>query len=401
MSADTLKEHLDALGAIVHEHTAALHALEGAKADPLIVEKMHKLEADWAISEEKIHRLQTALARPLASGGGTTLPTEERLQKEAFAGYVRKGGEPTWESKSLSASGGDPEGGYLIPHAVSHQIHGLLQEASFFRKLARVSAISTDSLDLLVDRGEAAAAWVQERSERPETETPELTALRIPVHEMYAKPRATQRLLDDAFINVESWLSEKIAQQMGHIESKAFVHGDGEGKPKGFLAYPRQVGDTPWGQLEEVTTGVAGSFAAEDPEAALLDVFHRLKPAYGEGASWVMSRTAHAAIRRLKDPVTGHYFWQPTLSADQKTTLMGYPVYVTDHMPALAPGQASASVAFGNFAQAYQIVDRQGIQILRDPYSAKPYVEFYATKRVGGEVINFEAIKILNFAASV
>ena len=152
-------------------------------------------------------------------------------------------------------------------------------------------------LTLLVDRGEAAAAWVQERSERPETETPELTALRIPVHEMYAKPRATQRLLDDAFINVESWLSEKIAQQMGHIESKAFVHGDGEGKPKGFLAYPRQVGDAPWGQLEEVTTGVVGAFAAEDPEAALLDVFHRLKPADGEGASWVMSRTASSGSR--------------------------------------------------------------------------------------------------------
>lgn len=240
--------------------------------------------------------------------------------------------------------------------------------------------------------------WAQEKDARQETETPELTKVRISVHELYARSRATQQLLEDACINVESWLVEKITAQMAETESAAFVKGNGEGKPRGFLSYEHSEAFQ-WGRLQALKTGKNGAFPTENPENCLIDLFHLLKPAYLKDAVWLMSRSVQAAVRKLKDPTTHSPLWQPTLSQEFLPTLMGFPVYITDHMPTLTPGEEAPGLVFGNFKQGYQIVDRQSLHILRDPYSAKPYVEFYTTKRVGGDVINFEAIKVLDLKA--
>jgi HK97 family phage major capsid protein len=221
-----------------------------------------------------------------------------------------------------------------------------------------------------------------------------LAKIRIPVHEIYAKSRATQKLLDDAKIDVESWLASKVATAMLVKENHAFINGDGNGKPRGLLSYPTVAGDdVEWGKLEHVLSGEDGAFIDGD---VLIDVSSRLKPGYLDGAVWLMSRTAQMAVRKLKDKVTGSYLWQPALLSGAPNTLLGHPVVVADDMPAFAKG--SLSVAFGNFQHAYQIVDHSGMHVLRDPYSAKPYVEFYTTRRVGGDVVNFEAVKLIKFS---
>jgi HK97 family phage major capsid protein len=263
------------------------------------------------------------------------------------------------------------------------------------RSVSRVTAISTDALELLQEKGSADVGWVAETAERPETGTPELQKVRIPVHQIYAKPRASQKLLDDASVDIETWLAQKIAEKMTLTENAAFINGDGNGKPKGFLAYDTvEVGKGEWGKFEAVVSKENDALTDGD---VLLEAFHALKAPYLRDASWLMARSALAAIRKLKGG-DGHYLWQPRMSEGTPSTLLGYPVVVTDDMPALQAGRPSVAVAFGNFREAYQIVDRAGLHVLRDPFSAKPYVEFYATKRVGGDVINFDALKFINFA---
>lgn len=201
-------------------------------------------------------------------------------------------------------------------------------------------------------------------------------------------------------VNVEEWLSQKISQKMAAMENAAFIAGDGDLKPKGILAYETvDKANWEWGKLEETKTGVDGNLDPDVAVETLLVLFHSLKTPYLPGASWLMSRTAQVTLRTLKDPGSHQYLWQPPLGGMSNPTLLGYPIVVCDDMPSLTPDTASKSIIFGNFKEAYQIVDRTGTRVLRDPYSAKPYVEFYVTRRVGGAVLNFEALKVLNFTA--
>lgn len=313
----------------------------------------------------------------------------------AFKSFLRKEERTLTgdEVKALSV-GVDPDGGYLVTPDTSGRIVTRIFETSPMRQYASVQLISTDALEGMGDYDEAGAGWVGETEARPETTTPQLQVWRIPVHEMYAKPRATQKLLDDAAVDVEAWLARKVADRFTRLENAAFVNGDGNGKPRGFLSYP--AGTTIPGQIQRIGTGVSGGFAATpDGADVLINTITAMKEAYRGGAVWAMNRGTQGAVRLLQDN-DGKYLWQPSIVAGQPSTLLGYGVAGFEDMPAI--GASSLSIAFANFSEAYQIVDRLGIRVLRDPFSAKPYIEFYTTKRVGGDVLNFEAIKLVSFA---
>jgi len=365
--------------------------------DPLLHEKVSNLEASLDQAEQRLKQMEAVSKRPSVAMGAEPFCSHNR----AFMDYIRKGIDAPlhdYERKSLSTAS-DRDGGYLVPSGLHNHLYETLQSASVMRGLASAREISSSALEMLIDKASADAGWVSETEERKETSTPELIKLRIPVHEMYARPQATQKLLDDASLNVEEWLSQKISQKMAAMENIAFIEGDGNNKPKGILSYPTaDRGNWTWGKLEEIKTGANGNFEDGKGADTLLDLFHTLKTPYLPGASWLMSRTAQATLRKLKDPEGQHYLWQPPLGGQLTPTLLGYPVVICDDMPSLVSGTASKSILFGNFKEGYQIVDRTGIRVLRDPYSVKPYVEFYTTHRVGGDMLNFEALKVLNFA---
>lgn len=317
--------------------------------------------------------------------------------QHGFLNYVRQG-VTSFHHKSMMTSV-DASGGYLVPDHVSSKIMETLETLSPIRSLAMVEHISTSSLDILQDRNEPGVGWVGETEDRPETATPELDRMTIQVHEIYAKPRCTQKLLDDAKINVEEWLIHKISDKIARTETQAFIHGNGDKKPKGFLTYECAPSDDwEWGKIEQFFTGADGAFAEKNPGDVLIDTLQSMKPMYLNDAAWIMSRSTLAALRRLKNEFAD-YMFQPGLSLKAPSTLLGYPVIICDDMPPLIPGEVSNAIVFANFKEAYRIVDRSDLYVLRDPYSAKPYVEFYTTKRVGGDVVNFEAIKVVSFAS--
>lgn len=349
--------------------------------------------------EEKIRMLEHKLTCKI-------LPSIQRPHMEIkadnithkhFDAFLRKG-EQGLETKTLSR--GEDPGSYLIPYPVQERITGSLEAGVSFRTIARTMMVSSSSVDIIVDTKAPTLGWVGEADARPETEAPGLSKINIPLHEIYAKPKSTQALLDDAAINVEDWLVQKVAEKMARLENEAFVRGDGEKKPKGFLSYDSVAQeDWVWGKLEHIRTGVDGGFKENMGSDTLIDTVERMPTTYLTGSVWVMSRAAHAVVRKFRDRTTGQHLWSPSLTEEAPATLLGYPVLVMDEMPTLVAGRASKSIAFGNFKESYQIVDRAQMHVLRDPYSAKPYVEFYVTKRVGGDVINFEAIKVINFSS--
>lgn len=343
-----------------------------------------------------------AWAAPLAQRRNKTLTeySHEDLQeyKAAFDAYLRTKDEKLLtgdEIKALSV-GSDPDGGYVVDPDTSGRMVKKIYETSPMRQYANLQVISTDALEGLLDQDEAASGWVSETGARTETATPQIGIWRIPVHEQYAEPRATQKLLDDASINMEEWLANKVAEKMARTENTAFVDGDGNGKPRGFLTYPDGTADN--GQIERIQTGVNGDFAA-DPAGGdvLIDTIHKLKDAYRGGAAFYMNRLTLGAVRLLKDS-NGRMLWQPSLAAGMPSTLLGHEVRGMEDMPDYSTTGALA-IAYGNMAECYQIVERMGTRVLRDPYTAKPFVKFYTTRRVGGDVINFESLKLIEFSA--
>lgn len=378
-------------------NNSRLETLEKQKPlDPLERDKLDRLEASLTEAETRLKQIEAQKVRPLMETKEDSFCPHTR----AFMDYIRKGLDAPlhiYETKALSTTS-DRDGGYLVPSGLHDHLYATLQSTSVMRSLATVRQISTSVLELLLDKDRADAGWVGEAQERAETKAPEVAKIHIPVHEMYAKPRATQKLLDDAMINVEEWLAQKISQKMAMMENDAFIQGDGQSKPRGILSYASHERRAwKWGELEEIRTGTKGDFLKDMGALTLQDTFFSLKSPYLVGASWLMSRTAQAMIRKLRDSESGHYLWEPPLGGVTTPTLLGYPVVVSDDMPALVPGTASKSIVFGNFKEGYHIVDRTGVHVLRDPYSAKPYIEFYTTRRLGGDVVNFEAFKIIHF----
>lgn len=343
--------------------------------------------------EKKLNQLWTAVGRmggASADGSPNSCSTDARSEDVALRSFMKSG----LQTKGLST--GDETGAFLVTRPVQEHIQQRLVLNGGIRSLARSTAISTDAIELLIDKKSGDAGWVSETGDRDETTTPELFKHKIAVHEIYAKPRISQKLLDDAVIDIEAWLVEKVSHRMHQLENAAFVHGDGVGKPKGFLTYPKvAIGKGEWGNIETVKTGADGSIQSID---VLFDVIESMKPELLDGAVWYVSRSAVTHLRRLKTQ-DGLPIWQPSLLAKEPDLLLGYPVVLSDEMPPIREGEVSTSMVFANFKRGYHVVDRHDMRLLRDPYSSKPFVEFYATKRVGGDVIDFDAFKCVTFGA--
>lgn len=428
--AEDLKSAIDDLGKAVHDmqelNDERFEQIKNGKnVDPLLEEQVTKANERLGELDEIKNRLdlaETTLARK------NKIVTEKESELETKAqnfealcaktrgmnpqgnftaenmadyekglnSYLRKGeaGMTMDQQKALSV-GSDPDGGFLVDPDTSGRMVSKIFETSAMRSVASVQTIGTDALEGTYDLDEASAGWVGETDARAETDTPKISKWRIPVHELYAKPTATQKLLDDSSTNVEAWLAGKVGDKMGRIENNAFILGDGVGKPRGILTYPD--GTTLPSTIQRTNSGASGTFVA-DPNGG--DVFintaHTMKSALRAGARWAMNRSTLASVRLLKDG-DGNYLWQAGLQAGQPSSLIGYSVLEFEDMPDLGAG--SLSIAFANFGDAYQIVDRQGIRVLRDPYSNKPFIEFYTVKRTGGDVINFDAIKLIEFSA--
>ncbi len=300
------------------------------------------------------------------------------------------------EQKAMQA-GSDPDGGYFLPQSTQGRMITKLFEQSIMRQIATVQTISTAKIDGLIDNNEADAGWVSELGTRSDSNTPQVGKWEIEAHEMYAMPKASQKILDDAATDVEGWLAAKVADKFARVEGTAFWAGTGVGQPRGLGAYTTAAtsDDTrAWGQFEHVVTGASAAF-----HTTKMDVLHTLQGAFKDqylnGASWVMRREARTALRKMKEATSDRYLWEPSNQIGQPSMLNGYPVRVDQYMAAIAAD--SLSVAFGDFKQAYLIVDRMGVRTLRDPFTAKPYVVFYSTKRTGGGAQNYEAVKFLKF----
>lgn len=372
-------------------------------------EKIKKMEADMAdaigtIVELKRQGAIEAEVKAQADGSGRiVLTAEELVQKSAFMAYVKGAGLTPDQIKSLSTIG-NPDGGYLTARDTSGRIIQMLHNMSPLRSYASIQTISTDSLEGLVDNDEVEVGWTGEKKTRPETNTPKVGKWMIPVHERFAKPKATQTFIDDAAVDAEAWLIRKIADKLSRQESEAFIIGDGVAKPfgimsKSFVADPDA--SRAWGKVQYTKTGNATGFIAPTASAVpgdcLITLLTSLRPQYWAGAAWIMNRFTLAQIMQLKD-AQGRYVWQPDFTAGPGGRLLGAAVDPSfDHMDNVGAG--TFPVAFGNFKEAYQIVDRQQMRVLRDPYSSKPFVEFYTTARVGGDVINSEAYKVLKVSA--
>ena len=321
--------------------------------------------------------------------------------KSAQDKYLRRGVNAlsTEEQASLRV-GSDPAGGHWVLPDRSGRIVKKVYESSPMREICAIQMIGTDALEGVYDDEEATSGWVGETQTRTETDTAGIDTYRIPVHEIYAEPRITQKLLDDAAFNVEAWHAEKVSTRFVRQENAAFVTGNGVLKPRGFLDRTVVTTDDATrarGELQYVPSGGAGAFAASDPGDAIIDLVFKLKGTYLQNARWLMRRSTEGATRKLKDG-QGNYLWQPNFEERSGRLLNGYPVSNGEDMPVIAAD--SYSIAFGDFRQGYQIVDRMGIRILRDPYTLKGWWKLYTTKRVGGDLIDSEAIKVLKFATS-
>ena len=337
--------------------------------------------------------VETPVIRPLLSGTRIADPA-----KAAFVnGYLRRGSEVDLKSFSGAVA---TDGGYAVPKEIDEIIDATLKGISPIRAIANVVRVGSAGYRKLVTQNGVTSGWASETATRPETATPTFNEIVPSFGELYANPAATQAMLDDAAFDVEGWLAGEIATEFAKAEGAAFVNGNGTNKPRGFLQSPTTPASDatrPFGTLQYIASGAASGFVATNPQDKLVELMHALRAPYRQGASWVMNASTLATIRKFKT-TDGAFIWQPGMTAGQPDTLLGYPVVEAEDMPDIAAN--SLSIAFGNFKAGYLIAERTETNILRDPYSNKPYVHFYATKRLGGAVTNSEAIKVMKFALS-
>ncbi len=393
--------------AIAAEMMAAFEALKAANdarieeiekrgvADPLLDAKLKKIETSLDRQRSALERLALEQARP-AMGDDPRKGDPEH--KSAWGTYMRRGddsGIARLDLKSVNV-GTEAQGGYVAPPELDRLIEQRLMASSPMRQIASVRQTSATVFRKPVSLG-TTSAWAAETGARAETTAPQLDLLEFPAAELYAMPAATQTLLDDAYADVDEWLADEVEASFSAQESAAFVTGDGSNKPKGFLSYD-MIADAShaWDKIGFILSGGAGAFAASNPADKLIDLVYALKSQFRANARFVMNRRTVSAVRKLKDG-DGNYLWRPG-GAGEAASLLGYAVTEIEDMPDIAAN--AFSIAFGDFRRGYLIVDRQGARVLRDPYSLKPYVLFYTTKRVGGGVQNFDAIKVMKFAAS-
>lgn len=421
-----LKSLLEQQGKTFAEFKAANDEMQGeikklGSADTVTSEKVDKLNSaldklqDEAKKraddiEAKVNRMALG-----GSGGATDDDVKAAAQFSAERGeqidvaglvaykaglnaYMRKGERLSAEERKAMSVGSDPDGGYTVTPDTSGRIIKKIYETSPMRQVASVTTIGTDRLEGFNDLGEGTAGWVGETAPRPATGTPQLGKWEIPVHELYAFPQVTQKLLDDSMFDIESWLADKTSDKFIRTENAAFLNGDGVLKPRGLLTYTTALtGDATrtWEQFQHILTGTDASFGTTtNGTDKLIDLVYSVKAGYRANANFMAARSTIGAVRKIKDG-QGNYAWAPSLNAMSGGTILGFNIVEAEDMPVMAAD--SLSLAFGDFGEAYQIVDRIGIRVLRDALTNKPYVGFYTTKRVGGAAINFEAVKFLKF----
>ncbi|WP_375331821.1 phage major capsid protein [Candidatus Tisiphia endosymbiont of Temnostethus pusillus] len=324
--------------------------------------------------QEKIYNLENFLSRPEIGG------MQDIEYKTAFNNYIRKGNQSELIEKSLNS--GEQEGGVLLVPALYNSIISEINARSPMRQLASIEMISSNALDIVIEDGNFASGWVGDLEARDETTAPKLKQQRIFVHELYAQPKASQTLIDDSAIRIESWLIERLRDSFVKAENDAFINGDGKKRPQGILSgYHDKIEHFDMG--EQVTA------------EKLLDFINLLDEEYLANASFLMNRTTLSFIQKLQDN-NGRFIWQQSLSDSLKQTIFGVPVVCCSEMPSIK--KDNIAIAIGDFKSAYKIIDRGGINIMRDPYTDKPFVKFYAVKRVGGDVVNQSAIKLAIFS---
>jgi len=366
-------------------------------ADVILREQIDRIGRALDSHQRRLDELALKAQRPALAGRGAPATHAELAYKSAFDGYIRKGetaGLLALEEKALSV-GSNPDGGYLVPVETENAVNTALRAISPIRAIASVRRVSGAVYKKPFSVTGFGTGWVGETAARPETSTPTLDALSFPTMELYAMPAATSALLDDAAVNIDEWIAEEVRTAFAEQEGQAFVAGNGVNKPKGFLDYPKVANASwSWGNIGTISTGVSGGFPASNPTDKLIDLVYAVKAGYRANASFVMNRATQAQLRKFKD-ADGNYIWQPSGRPGETPTLLGHAVVEAEDMPDIAAD--SHSIAFGDFRRGYLVVDRIGIRILRDPYSSKPYVLFYTTKRVGGGVQDFNAIKLMKF----
>lgn len=383
-SAET-EEKIAKINKALDEKSAALDKLAAAFKRTAGVKDSHGNEMSAEAVEHK------RAFRAYARGGDVAVKGDktEIAHKAFVADMIAKGYDPeSREVKSLSVDS-DPNGGFLVPTDMSGQIVTKIYETSDVRPFVSTQTISTDSLDGSYDTDQVGSGWVAERGTRTTSATPAVGRWNIPVHEMYAEPDATQKLLDDSSIDIESWLAGKVVDKFARDEATAFVLGTGIGQPRGFMTYTTVASGTQGSQasggtIQVVSSGSSAGFVADK----LFEVVYAVKAGYRKNAIWGMPRLAIQKIRQLKDS-QNRYLWEPSLTAGEPASLLNYPIEEFNDMA--VPASNSLSAVFGDLKRGYQIVDRMGIRVLRDPYTVKGKVLFYSTKRVGGDVVNFEA----------
>ena len=402
--SDEIRELIEQQGKAFEEFRKSnderLAALEKDEARSELEEKTDRINDELGRLSAAVDELAKKANRPGAPGaeGDEALQAEH---KSAWLKWVRKGddaGLADIERKAMNV-GTPADGGYAVPIQQDRDIMRLLTDLSPMRQVCRVMTVGTEDYRKLVNLGGTASGWVGETDARPATAGPTLAQLKPSFGELYANPEVTQKALDDIFFNVEGELSQDISESFAVLEGKAFLSGTGTNQPVGLLtAKTSAEADSAraFGTVQHIATGVADNFPAKDPADILIDLIYSMKAGYRTGAQFMVNSMTLATMRKWKDG-DGNYIWQPAMQNGQPGSIFGYGYVTNEDMP--SAGAGAIPVVFGNFQQAYVIFDRMGIRSLRDPYTNKPFVGFYTTKRVGSMIANTQAVKFLKCAA--
>lgn len=401
---DEFKKLLEEQGKAFEEFKTANDAVLKAKVEGKAFSELEvtvgKTNDKITILSKELEALAKKANRPEAPGDKEDAAHNEH--KSAFMAFMRKGQDAGLADLQMKAVqiGVEGDGGYAVPKVLDRDILQLLRNESPMRQVCKVMTIGGEDYSKPVNLGGASSGWVGETDPRPETTTPTLTVIKPTMGELYANPAATQKALDDMFFDPAGWIAQEVAYEFAKQEGVAFLSGNGTNKPKGLLTAPvattSDKAGRPFGTIQAINTGSAAGFPATAPADVLIDMIYSLKGGYRNGATFMLNSLTLATIRKWKDS-ENNYIWQPSLQMGQPSLILGYGVTENEDMPDV--GANALPVIFGNFKRAYTIVDRFGIRTLRDPYTNKPYVHFYTTKRVGGMLEDTQAVKFLRISA--
>lgn len=389
------------VSAFIETHTQQIEEVRGGLTDVVRSEQVDRISGQVTEAMAAIERLNAQQTALMVGPGGSPADPAAAEHHTAFNAYMRRGAEAGLGDLQVQASlsaGSDADGGYLVPEETDGQITELLRTISVMRQLAEVRTVGTSKFTKLINRQGAGTGWVGETESRPETSTPTLSELEFPLHELYANPAATQQVLDDATIDLAGWLASEVQEEFAEAEGAAFISGNGIRRPRGLLSYDTVANASyAWGSVGYIAGGSAAALPTSNPGDKMIALQMALRPGYQNNASWLMNQGTAESVLTFKDG-DGQYLWRPGLTADAPMVLLGKSWRIDENMPAV--GANAYPIAYGDIRRAYLILDRMGVRVTRDPFTNKPYVHFYTTKRVGGGIQNFEAVKLFKIATS-